>query len=141
MPSSRQLTCTSWRSMEGENRVYVPGSKARFHRVGFCSNVDSSFLPASHREIGNRTSIYVEKAYLGGQRPSEEKIRVLTETVIKELQDWRWIEDVQVIDPTWVETAYTWVWPNSQWRQEAMRALQEHHIYQSGHYGRWVQKV
>lgn len=124
-----------------EHWLYVPGSKARFHRVGFYSNVDSSFLPASHREKGTRTSIYVEKAYLGGQRPSDEEISVLTKTVTKELQDWGWIEDVEVIDTTWVETAYTWVWPNSQWRQEATRSLQEHHIYQLGRYGRWAAKV
>jgi len=61
--------------------------------------------------------------------------------VVQELQAWEWIEDVDVADPTWVETAYTWTWPNSQWREEAMRVLQEYGIYQLGRYGRWAPKV
>lgn len=124
-----------------EHWLYIPGSKAGFHRVGFYSNVDSSFLPLSDRDIRSRTSIYVEKAYLGGHRPNEQEITILSRTVTKELQDWGWIEDVEVVDPTWVDTAYTWVWPNSQWRQEAIRTLQENNIYQLGRYGRWAPKV
>ncbi|MFY9527984.1 MAG: hypothetical protein WAR24_03650, partial [Candidatus Acidiferrales bacterium] len=73
--------------------------------------------------------------------PSEEDTKALTESVVEELQAWGWIEDVEVADPTWVETAYTWVWPNSQWRQEAMRVLQEYGIYQLGRYARWAPKV
>lgn len=124
-----------------EHWLYIPHSKARFHRVGFYSNVDSSFLPRSHRETADRASIYVEKAYLGGERPSEEDIQLLTEAITQELQDWGWIEDIEVVDPTWVETAYTWIWPNSPWRDEVARALQKHDIYQLGRYGRWAPKV
>jgi protoporphyrinogen oxidase len=124
-----------------EHWMYIPRSKAGFHRVGFYNNVDSSFLPASARDSRDRTSIYVEKAYIGGQRPSEEETKAVTESVVQELQAWEWIEDVEVADPTWVETAYTWVWPNSHWRPEAMRVLQEHGIYQLGRYGRWALKV
>ena len=124
-----------------EHWLYIPASRTRFHRVGFYSNVDSSFLPASHRAAEDRTSIYVEKAYPGGQKPNDEEIRRVTEGVTRELQDWGWIQDVEVVDPTWVETAYTWMWPNSQWRDEAMRALQKHDIYQLGRYGRWAPKV
>jgi protoporphyrinogen oxidase len=121
----------------GENWLYIPRSKAGFHRVGFYSNVDSSFLPRSVRQGGDRASIYVEKAYPGGQRPSREEERLLCEAVIRELQAWDWIKEVDVVDPTWVETAYTWTWPASHWRREAMRILETHGIYQLGRYGRW----
>jgi protoporphyrinogen oxidase len=124
-----------------EHWMYIPHSKSGFHRVGFYNNVDSSFLPASARGSGDRTGIYVEKAYIGGRRPSKEDTKAVTESVVHELQDWEWIGDVEVADPTWIETAYTWVWPNSQWRQEAMLTLQEHGIYQLGRYGRWAVKV
>lgn len=124
-----------------EHWLYIPRSEARFHRVGFYSNVDSSFLPASARATGNRTSIYVEKAYLGGHRPTDEEIATLSQAVCHELQDWGWIGKVEAVDPTWVETAYTWIWPNSRWREEATRKLQEHDIYQLGRYGRWAAKL
>jgi len=124
-----------------EQWLYIPRSKAGFHRVGFYSHVDPSFLPLSTRQNGDRTSIYVEKAYMGGKRPTQEQTEALITAVVQELQDWCWIEDVEVADPTWVETAYTWVWPNSPWRQEAMRILQEHDIYQVGRYGRWAAKL
>ncbi len=125
----------------GEHWLYIPRSKAGFHRVGFYSNVDSSFLPFSARDRGDRASVYVEKAYLGGQRPSQAETKALGEAVVQELQAWGWIEDVEIVDPTWVGTAYTWVWPNSRWRQEAMRALESHNIYQLGRYGRWAPQV
>jgi protoporphyrinogen oxidase len=41
-----------------EHWLYVPRSKAGFHRVGFYSNVDVSFLPRSARERNNRVSIF-----------------------------------------------------------------------------------
>jgi hypothetical protein len=37
--------------------------------------------------------------------------------------------------------AFNWMWPNSRCRQEAMRVLQEHGMYQLGRYGRWAVKV
>jgi len=58
--------------------------------------------------------------------------------IVKELQEWEWIEDVEGIDPTWIDVAYTWSWPGSQWRTKALRTLEAHGIYQVGRYGRWV---
>ena len=71
----------------------------------------------------------------------DDEIEIFARSVTQELQAWGWIEDVEVVDPTWVETAYTWIWPKSRWRQEAMHILQEHDVYQLGRYGRWAPKV
>ena len=121
-----------------EHWLYIPKSRAGFHRVGFYSNVDPSFLPVSSRERGDRVSIYVEKAYREGQKPSEAEIERLCQTIVRELQDWEWIGEAEVVDPTWIDIAYTWAWPNSHWRQKALKVLEEHGIYQVGRYGRWV---
>ena len=43
-----------------------------------------------------------------------------------------------MVDPTWIEVAYTWSWPGSRWRQKALKALEQHGIYQVGRYARWV---
>lgn len=118
--------------------VYIPNSKARFHRVGFYSNVDHSFLPKPVREQQDHVSIYVEKAYPEGQKPSEGEVKSLSGNVIQELQDWGWIGAVEVVDPTWIDVAYTWSWPRSRWKEKALKRLEEHGIYQTGRFGRWV---
>ena len=43
-----------------------------------------------------------------------------------------------MVDPTWIDVAYTWSWPGSTWRVKALKALEEHGIYQVGRYARWV---
>ena len=48
--------------------LYNPDAKSRFHRVGFYSNVDRSFMPKSAQAQQNRLSIYVERAYVGGSK-------------------------------------------------------------------------
>lgn len=118
--------------------VYVPKSKAGFHRVGFYSNVDESFLPKSYRGGNDYVSIYVEKSYKRGTIPSKKEIDEFREKAIKELQDFKWISSVEVCDPTWIETAYTWSYPDSKWREEALNELERNGIYQVGRYGRWV---
>jgi protoporphyrinogen oxidase len=118
--------------------LYNPDSRSGFHRVGFYSNVDVSFLPKSAQENNSRVSIYVERAYLGGQKPSDLEVDSYAESVISELQAWQFIQDVEVIDPTWIEVAYTWAWPGSQWRTQALQLLEEHDIFQIGRYGRWI---
>lgn len=121
-----------------EHWLYIPKSQAGFHRVGFYSNVDASFLPADSRERGDRVGIYVEKAYREGEKPDRAEIGRLCWEIVRELQDWGWIKEVEVIDPTWIEVAYTWSWPGSRWRQKAMKALEEYSVYQVGRYARWV---
>jgi len=118
--------------------LYTPDTLSRFHRVGFYSNVDPSFLPLSARPDRERVSIYVERAYGGGERPSDREITQYSNNVVAELQDWRFISGAEVVDPTWIEVAYTWSWPDSTWKQSALEALHKHGIYQVGRYGRWV---
>ena len=122
----------------GDHWIYLPGSRAGFHRVGFYSNVDVSFLPRSSRASNNRVSIYVERAYLGGQKPSPEAVAEYSEATVRELQEWGFIEDAEVVDPTWIDVAYTWSWPGSKWRAAALKALEEHDIIMVGRYGRWI---
>ncbi len=124
-----------------EHWLYIPKSRAGFHRVGFYSNVDVSFLPASSRERQDRVSIYVEKAYREGDKPSEAQIALLCRDVVVELQEWGWIGEVEVVDPTWIDVAYTWSKPGSKWRQKALKVLEEHNIYQVGRFARWASQA
>lgn len=56
----------------------------------------------------------------------------------KELQNWQFIKEVEeVVDPIWIDVAYTWSWPGSTWREEAIQKLKEHNIFQLGRYGQW----
>jgi hypothetical protein len=54
------------------------------------------------------------------------------------LQAWEFIGEAEVVDPTWIEVAYTWTWPGSHWRAKALRCLEEHGIFPVGRYGRWI---
>ena len=118
--------------------LYNPVTRSGFHRVGFYSNVDASFLPESARAQSDRVSIYVERAFKGGQKPSTDEMAEYPKRVVKELQDWGFIEDAEVVDPTWIDVAYTWAWPGSDWRGQALRRLEENHIYMVGRYARWT---
>lgn len=115
--------------------VYVPKSKSGFHRVGFYSNVEEDFLPDDY---DNRVSIYVERAYRGGETPSSDQIDRYAESVVDELTQWGYIDEAEVVDPTWIDVAYTWSWPESTWKQEALETLDDHDILMVGRYGRWV---
>ncbi|MBN1993400.1 MAG: FAD-dependent oxidoreductase [Anaerolineae bacterium] len=117
--------------------LYIPQSKAGFHRVGFYSNVDNSFLPASSRQNNDRVSIYVEKAAPENAKPDQKQLKAQSQQIVVELQTWDWIKEAEVVDPTWIETAYTWRYPNSNWKDKAMGVLDEHDIIQVGRYARW----
>jgi protoporphyrinogen oxidase len=121
-----------------EHWVYVPTSNSGFHRVGFYSNVDDSFLPKSCRGADEHVSIYVERAYPEGKRPNADEVSAYARNTISELQDWGWIGEVEVFDPTWIDVAYTWSWAGSGWRQEAIAALEACDIIPVGRYARWV---
>ena len=118
-----------------EHWVYIPHSRAGFHRVGFYSNVDASFLPLSSR--GDRVGIYVEKAYVGGACPDAEEIEKISCSVVEELTQWGWIKETEVVDATWKDVAYTWSYPDSHWREKAIAALEAKNIYPVGRYARW----
>jgi len=117
--------------------IYIPKSNSKFYRVGFYSNVDNSFLPLTSRNTNDRVGIYVEKAYKGGYVPTEKEIEKLCEDVSKELQNWKFIEEIEVIDHTFVEIAYTWQYPTSPFVSKAINTLKKYDIYQTGRYGKW----
>jgi protoporphyrinogen oxidase len=118
--------------------LYNPDTKAGFHRVGFYSNVDRSFLPSSMRAANAGVSIYVERAFPNGQKPTEEEVASYSDAVVSELQEWGFIGDAEVVDPTWIDVAYTWSWPDSRWKPRASKTLEEHDIFQVGRYARWI---
>ena len=118
--------------------LYIPHSRSGFHRVGFYSNVDASFLPASARSSQDRVSIYIERAFQEGHKPTEEDIQQYCQEVTRELIEWGYIREAEVVHPTWIDVAYTWSWPGSTWVTQAVAALEEQGIYQIGRYGRWV---
>jgi protoporphyrinogen oxidase len=122
----------------GDHWLYLPGSRAGFHRVGFYSNVDVSFLPRSARAAHDRVSIYVERAYLGGQKPAPEEIREYSQAAVRELQQWGFLQEAEVVDPTWIDVAYTWSWPGSKWRATALKVLEGQDIQMVGRYARWI---
>lgn len=117
--------------------LYLPKNNAGAYRVGFYSNVDEVFLPKKSRKNKDRVAIYVEKAYLGGKKPTNEAIKRLINTVLQELREWDFISKPEVVQTSWIETAYTWLFPNSKWREKALTILKENNIYQIGRFGRW----
>ncbi|MBN1625856.1 MAG: FAD-dependent oxidoreductase, partial [Deltaproteobacteria bacterium] len=117
--------------------LYNINTISGFHRVGFYSNVDRSFLPVSSHKNNDRVSIYVERAYPGGQKASHKEIAQYIDDVTKELQDWGFVNDTEVTDFTWIDVAYTWSWPGSRWKEKALRELKKNDIYQVGRYARW----
>jgi protoporphyrinogen oxidase len=120
-----------------EQWLYITESRSGFHRVGFYSNVDSSFLPADTRKDKDRFSIYVEKAYLPHNKPSEKEIKRLGDNVVMELQEWGFIGEAEVISPTWIDNGYTWQSPASDWKEKAVERLKKVGIIQTGRYGKW----
>lgn len=121
--------------------LYVPRCKSGFHRVGFYSNVEKEFLPRSSRLADGRVSLYVERAYMGGMQPTNEEMEMFSRAVVEELSEWGWIRKPDVVDLTWVDVAYTWRRPGSTWREQALRELEVHGIFQIGRYGRWVEDL
>jgi hypothetical protein len=117
--------------------TYLPGSRAGFHRVGFYDNVERTFLPRSGRAGSELASLYVERAFVGGERPTVSQREAYAASVVAELQDWGFIGEALLVDPTWIDVAYTWSWPGSPWKHQAMAALAAQGITQVGRYGRW----
>jgi protoporphyrinogen oxidase len=118
--------------------LYNCRTRAAFHRVGFYSNVDPAFLPRAARTRADRVALYVERAYPGGARPTPADERAYVAETIAELQAWGFIAAVEVADPTWIDVAYTWAWPASTWREEALALLRRHDVEPVGRYGRWI---
>jgi protoporphyrinogen oxidase len=121
----------------GYHWLYIPDSRTGFHRIGYYSNVDPLFLPSGHRNSPGRGSLYVETAFRGGQQPSADVTEALVTAIINELQQSGLIDKVEAADPTWVDVAYTWRRPASDWVARATSACQECGIEPAGRYGRW----
>ena len=116
--------------------IYFPKSISGFHRVGFYSNVDNNFLPFSKRN-GEYSSLYVERAFHGVKRPTESEILSYSKIAIDELRNLGFIDDIEVINPTWIDVAYTWSYPGSHWKEEMIAKLADHDIYCVGRYATW----
>jgi protoporphyrinogen oxidase len=117
--------------------VYLPSTSSGFHRVGFYSHVDEAFLPHGERGQGRVVSLYVERAFVGGDRPSPQTVEAYVASAISELRGWGFIGDALIVDPTWIDVAYTWAWPESRWRAAAIEALEAEGIFPVGRYARW----
>jgi hypothetical protein len=57
--------------------------------------------------------------------------------IIAELQQSGLIDKVEAVDPTWVDVAYTWRRPSSDWVSRATAACQECGVEPAGRFGRW----
>lgn len=118
--------------------LYLPDTGAGHFRVGCYSNVDPGFLPCSAQERGDRVALYVERAFPGGARPAADETDAFAREVVEELQADGWIGAPEVVDPTWIETAYTWTRPGSRWRTEALGRLEAQGVVMTGRYARWT---
>lgn len=121
-----------------EHWIYVPESSSGFHRVGFYSNVDRHFTPHAAQAAGQHASLYVERSFPGSQRPGRDETQAYCASVVRELQDWGFIEEAEAVDPTWIDVAYTWSLPASRWREEALAALGAEDVIMVGRYARWT---
>lgn len=117
--------------------LYHPATASGFHRVGFYSVVDRRFLPRSARASEDRVSLYVERAYPEGARPAATELDATCRRIVAELESWGFIGPPEVVDPTWIDVAYTWRWPGSAWSGEALATLAGHDVFQVGRYARW----
>jgi hypothetical protein len=117
--------------------TYLPGSAAGFHRVGFYDNVEPSFLPRSRRAQRDVVALYVERAFAAGARPTGPEIEAYAARAVAELQGWGFIGEALLLDPSWIDVAYTWSWPGSPWRAQALAVLAASGITQVGRYATW----
>jgi protoporphyrinogen oxidase len=125
------------RDCSDDHWLYLPRTNAGFHRVGFYSNVAEHFLPASDRGRGTAVCLYVERSFRGGEKPDAESIARYADAVVAELRGWGFIGEVDALDPSWVDVAYTWNRPGSTWASEAIGVLAAQGIRMAGRYARW----
>jgi len=116
--------------------VYFPKSRTGFHRVGIYTNVDTLFLPSTLRNK-HWASFYVEKAYPAKSMPSIETQTKVACEIAYELVEMGYLKTPEIISPTWVEVAYTWRKPESNWRENVLSHLKKSNIFQAGRYAEW----
>lgn len=118
--------------------IYFADSRSGFHRVGFYSNVDPSFAPASkQKRPAGRVALYVERSFVGGRRLSEAEQWHYIHEALRELKDMGYIRDVEVCDPSWIDVAYTWRWAGASALNGLLSRLEQSGIYSTGRYGAW----
>ena len=83
-------------------------------------------------------SLSTSRELIPGREPDAEAVAQYAEDVVAELQSWGFIGDAEVVGSTWIDVAYTWSWPNSRWKSEALRALEEQEVLMVGRYARWL---
>ena len=71
----------------GFHWLYIPDSLSGFYRIGYYSNVDAMFLPEKYRNPERYGSLYIEFAFKGGQKPSDEEISALIKKTEEELKE------------------------------------------------------
>lgn len=113
---------------------YDPEATSGFHRLGIYSNVDRSFVPGGDP---GRVAIYVEHAMRRHERPAPEAEADLVAATVDELVERGIVAEVEVVDVSWVPTAYTWSRPGSTWATEAIAALEAVGVEPIGRYARW----
>ena len=121
----------------GQHWLYIPDSRSGFHRIGYYSNVDPLFLPKGRQDDPGLGSLYIEAAFPAGQRPSAETTTCVVDAILGELREHGLIDRVETADPTWVDVAYTWRRPGSDWVSRAIAECQACGIEPAGRYGRW----
>lgn len=109
--------------------VYTPFSKSGMHRVAFYSNVDRCKAPKG--KVGLSVEIATTDKF------EDIDVRGKEENVLEEIHHWGWIKDFYTIDPTWVETAYSYVYKPED-RTNAIEWLKDRDIISTGRYGKWL---
>ena len=111
--------------------VYTPFCKSGFHRIGLYSNVDKRKAPEG------MVNLSVEMAFASHwDYETDIDAPFIAQEVIKELKEWRMIGKVKVFDPTWVPTAYTWLYSKKD-QIDSLAWLKERDIISTGRYGKW----
>jgi hypothetical protein len=78
-----------------------------------------------------------KRSYLSGSEPVSTELARATGAIVDELKEWRFIDGVLVVDPTFTDPAYTWSWQGSEWARETIGLLAEQGIRQMLRYGPW----
>jgi hypothetical protein len=94
-------------------------------------------LPERLRNPEKYGSLYIEFAFRGGEKPSDEDLKAMIKKTEDELKEYGFIKKVLVADPTWIEVAYTWKKPGSRLVENSLSKLAEKDIFSIGRYGRW----
>lgn len=112
-----------------EHWLYVPFSKSGFYRLGFYTNVNKNKAPEDmvsvSAEIAIRSLEYTDL-------PVDD----MCAEVVAELKAWRFIDQVRVVDPTWVRCAYTWNRTIEE-REMYLQSLAAVGVTSTGRYGAW----